>query len=252
MSDRVLPNLKQIALDGLILRCEVGSGVHGLALEGTDDRDEMGVTIEPPVFLLGLQHFEQYVQRDKPEGVRSQPGDLDLVIYSLRKWASLAMKGNPSILLLLFAEPLYVTWLGKELQELAPLIVSREAGPRFLGYLEAQKQRLLRERGTARMPNRGDQNRKYASHMVRLGYQGVELLSTGRISLPMPQDQRDVCLAIKRGDADENEALNTAGILGRELEDLMAEPEGLVPDHPDRTAIDRWLVDCYMRAWNEA
>ncbi len=30
-----------------ILRCEVGSGAHGIATEGKDDRDEMGICIEP-------------------------------------------------------------------------------------------------------------------------------------------------------------------------------------------------------------
>ena len=29
-------------------------------------------------------------------------GDLDVVIYSARKWARLALSGNPSVLLLLF------------------------------------------------------------------------------------------------------------------------------------------------------
>lgn len=38
---------RAVALDGEILRTVVGSGVHGIAIPGTDDHDEMGVFIEP-------------------------------------------------------------------------------------------------------------------------------------------------------------------------------------------------------------
>jgi hypothetical protein len=98
---------KTIAEIGTILRGEVGSGVHGITLPGTDDRDEMGVCIEPPEYVIGLLHFEQYiyrsaVERTGREGARSEHGDLDLVVYSLRKWCRLALKGNPTVLLLLF------------------------------------------------------------------------------------------------------------------------------------------------------
>ena len=33
---------------------QVGSGVHGTAVTGQDDRDEMGVCLEPPQFVTGL------------------------------------------------------------------------------------------------------------------------------------------------------------------------------------------------------
>lgn len=39
---------------GEIIRVLVGSGVHGMAIEGTDDRDEMGVYIQSEREVLGL------------------------------------------------------------------------------------------------------------------------------------------------------------------------------------------------------
>ena len=38
---------RTIAEAGLILRVQVGSGVHGTAIGGQDDRDEMGICLEP-------------------------------------------------------------------------------------------------------------------------------------------------------------------------------------------------------------
>src|SRR4051812_15839533 len=87
-----------------ILRCEVGSGVHGIASAGTDDRDEMGVCLEPYALACGIREtFEQHIYRtaavrECKSDAPSEPGDLDLTIYSLRKWIRLALKGNPTVM----------------------------------------------------------------------------------------------------------------------------------------------------------
>src|SRR5215471_13401772 len=101
-----------IVRHGLILRGTVGSTAHGLHLGGTDDRDEMGVAIEPPSRLIGLVPFEHFIHRTAEERARhdpsadqrhggrtprSRPGDLDLVVYSMRKYARLAANGNPTV-----------------------------------------------------------------------------------------------------------------------------------------------------------
>jgi hypothetical protein len=66
---------REIAGQNTILRGQVGSGLHGVTT-GADDRDEMGVCIEPPAYVIGNARFEQYQFRTQPEGVRSGPGDL--------------------------------------------------------------------------------------------------------------------------------------------------------------------------------
>ncbi|HET6563038.1 MAG TPA: hypothetical protein VFG72_14270 [Marmoricola sp.] len=45
-----------VALPNEILRSVVGSGVHGIAIEGTDDHDEMGIYIEPPASCCRSTH----------------------------------------------------------------------------------------------------------------------------------------------------------------------------------------------------
>lgn len=73
------------------------------------------------------------------------------------------------------------TEVGRQLQLLAPAFASRQAGRRFLGYLEAQRQRLVGERGQrdvnrAELVEQFGYDTKYAMHMLRLGHQGVEAL----------------------------------------------------------------------------
>ena len=246
---------RHIAERGMIVRTLVGSTIHGLALEGTDDRDEMGVCIEPPEWVIGLRHFETWLFRTKPEGVRSEAGDLDLVVHSLRKFSRLALKGNPTVLLVLFVpaeELLLRTPLGDELQALAPAFVSREAGKAFHGYLTAQKQRLLGERGQLRThsPELVDEHgydTKYAMHMVRLGYQGRELLQTGRISLPMREHERARVFAVRRSEVPFNEVMTEIGELERDLEDLLTTSP--LPPKPDRDGVEAFLVRAYREHW---
>lgn len=187
---------RQIAEDGLILRCLAGSGVHGLAIDGQDDRDELGICIEPPEYVIGLKEFSQYIFRSKPEGRRSGPGDLDYTCYSLRKYMRLALAGNPTILLPLFVPEEHLiacTDLGRELRALKPVILSRQAGHRFAGYLESQRRSLLSYDGKGRDVTRPELVEKYGwdtkfgGHMVRLGFQGYELLRDGQLRLPLPE-----------------------------------------------------------------
>jgi predicted nucleotidyltransferase len=239
-----------------IIRAEVGSTIHGVGKPGAEDRDEMGVCIEPPSHVIGLEVFEQYIYRTAKErtgmqDAKSLPGDLDLTVYSLRKYLRLAAKGNPTVLLLLFVpEDRLVTQtpLGKELQALAPSIVSRSAGSQFLGFLTAQKQRLLKERGTAHMPKRSDGGAKYAAHMLRLGYQGIEFLTTGRITLPMPEPEREIVYRCKMGEMDYNQVLNSVGQMEYELRDLLTTSP--LQETPDREVVNDFLVSAYTRRWD--
>lgn len=116
--------------------------------------------VEPPQFVTGLakesngihgrgpsvrlEQYERHTARDRPGGVanRSGGGDLDVIIYSARKWARLALAWNPTVLLVLFVpdeEVIFRNEAGAELVGNAHRFVSRLAAGRFLGYLRGQK-----------------------------------------------------------------------------------------------------------------
>jgi uncharacterized protein len=245
-----------------ILRGLVGSTVHGLNVDdGIEDRDEMGVCVEPLQHAMALrspfQHFiyRSAVEREGREGARSMAGDLDLTIYSLRKWMRLALKGNPTILLLLFTpEDQLVSCdaLGSELRALTPAIISRRIQAPVLGYLQAQKQRLTGERGQKRIhrPELEEMygfDTKYAMQMLRLGFQGVQLLTTGRLSLPMREPERSFLLNVRRGTITEQECLIRAGELEQQLTDLAVTSP--LPEEPDESRVEQWVFGAYRRRW---
>lgn len=249
---------KAVAERNTIIRAVVGSTAHGLNLPGADDRDEMGVCIEPLECFAGFHKFEQYIYRSAAEregksDAPSKAGDLDLTIYSLHKFLRLAMAGNPSVLLLLFVTNcVYKNALGAKLQELAPYIVSREAGKRFLGYMEAQRQRLLGEVGQKKV-NRPELeakhgfDTKYAMHVLRLGFQGVELLSTGRLTLPVVGSVKDFLMGVREGNVTLNECLTRAGELEQELKDLLTTSP--LPEKADEELVEEWMLKTYFEWW---
>jgi uncharacterized protein len=246
-----------------ILRGLVGSTVHGLNVnDGIEDRDEMGICVEPLAEAMSLwAPFEQFiyrsaVEREGRENARSTAGDLDLTIYSLRKWMRLALKGNPTVLLLLFTpddQLMQCDALGAELRALTPAIVSRRVQAPFLGYLQAQKQRLTGERGQKRIhrPELEEMygfDTKYAMHMLRLGFQGMELLTTGRLSLPMREPERSYLLDVRRGKVSEQECFTRASQLEQELTDLATTSP--LPEEPEETRVESWMLDAYLRRWS--
>jgi uncharacterized protein len=70
--------------------------------------------------------------------------------------------------------------------------------------MRAQRRRLLGEQG-GRKANRPDliekygYDTKYAGHAIRLGLQGIEIGTTGRLTLPLAESQRQTCLDIRYG-----------------------------------------------------
>lgn len=247
-----------VALPNEILRSVVGSGVHGIAIEGTDDHDEMGVYIEPPEWVLGVErHREDYIWRTQPEGVRSGHGDTDLVLYSLRKYLRLAIKGNPTVMLPLFAPEeslVVVTPLGEELRNLRTGLLSRLAVERFLGYMRSQHERML-GKSKRDVPNRPELvekygwDVKYGSHALRLAHQGFEIASTGNLSLPMPDRERSRVLAVKRGEVARDEVSAEISRLESAVRALPDEDRSPLPPTAEVVRISAWAIDAQRRDW---
>jgi len=254
--DPVSVGEREIALRNEILRCEVGSSAHGMALPGTSDRDEMGVYVEMPGQLLGIQHTsEHYVSRTQPEGVRSGPGDLDLTLYSLRKYMRLATAGNPTVLVLLYANPISTTPLGEELRALAPKIVSVRAARKFLGYLDGQRERMLGGGKQSHVPKRPElierhgYDTKYASHAVRLGLQGIELMIHGRLRLPMPERALETAMSVKQRQMSFEQVLGHVDSLRARLAERLASGEHTLREEPDMDLLNAWLTHAHLRHW---
>lgn len=264
---------QQVALDGLILLTEVGSTMHGVTQPnvqvekgssneglGGDDVDEMGVCIEHPDYVTGLSRFEQYEYRTQPVNVRSGPGDIDRVVYGLRKYASLAAAGNPTVLMPLFAGQSHLRYIdpyGEAIRDGRGAFLSKQAGRKFLGYLDGQRKRYLDPtRNDSKHVSRPELVEAYGwdtktgYHALRLAIQGSQLMATGHIYLPMVDGDREFLLNVRNGKHSKEyvtELLDTHYIpnLKRDTEN------STLPERPDYDRINSWLNRTYAQFWAE-
>ena len=256
-------NSTEIELPSFIIRefmrCEVGSTAHGVSLPGNDDLDLLGVCIESPAKVFGLHHFEHFIYRtaairEGKQDARSMPGDIDLTVYSLRKFAAMLAKGNPTIMMLLFApivsEPTSeALWIRSQ----SHVFKSKRAGRAFLGYMMAQRRKL--EEG--QNPSHGKRDyliekygfdTKFAMHMLRLGAQGREFMETGEIKLPMIGNAREFLINVRNGLVPLGMCLDVSRVMEEDLK--IAIDKSQLPEHPDEEAIAELVQEMYLSLWH--
>ena len=239
-------------LDSLIHLFVGGSELHGAKVKDTDDLDIYGVYLEPPELVLGLDKQDFYVWSTAGDERRNGPDDVDVCLYSLRKWAGLASKGNPTALHFLFSQnysPKPQPW--EEILKGRGMFLSRQAALQFRGFAESQVRRL-QGLGTGKKGQRHEfidvhgYDVKAAMHVIRLLNEGIKLMRSGTITLPRPE--KELLITIRTGQYGSLErVLTLANTLFLELEEVEAK-SGL-PEKVDRARISKHVSETYLRFW---
>lgn len=88
---------------------------------------------------------------------------------------------------------------------------------------------------------------KYAGHIVRLGFQGEEILLSGKMTLPMPEEQRQLVLKVRTG------GYTLAGvsevIIDAEKRLQAAYEKSTLRLWPDKELVEKWMLRTYLTAW---
>jgi predicted nucleotidyltransferase len=230
-----------------------GSQAHGAKVAGTDDTDWYGVFVEPPGKALGIDRFEHFVYTTGGKVGGNGPNDIDICLYSLRKWAGLAAKGNPSSLHFLFAPLQFHTyWWLAHIKMRSDLFLSRNHVRPFLGFADDQMKRLFGEKGQKNVHRKESEEKfgydtKYAMHVIRLYGEAKELMETGNITLPRPNAAE--LIAIREG----KYKLSDIRTMGRDLEAdaLAASDRSPLPAGVDREKISSVIAEVYRRFWDQ-
>lgn len=237
----------------LLLSGEYGSRAYGTNTVESD-RDVVRVFVEKPKYITGTysQKVAQYSTAE--EGQRSTRVDEDTAEYGLQKFAALCAQGNPSVLAVLFLGGYdYMSDLGEKLIHHRSLFVSKDSGKRFGGYMVSQRMAMTGERN--KRTNRPElvhtygYDTKFAYHVIRLGMLGNELMNTGKIKLPMRDEDVEILMKIRAGKYSKDEVLEMSKKLETELDQAIK--ESILPDHADRDAISKLMHEIYMEAWGE-
>jgi predicted nucleotidyltransferase len=230
-----------------------GSALHGVKLQGTDDTDVYGIYVEKPWLALGLESMEHFVASTSPQTRRNSSSDVDVICYSLRRWASLASKGNPTILHSLFtpAGSSEVEW--SNIIERREIFLARTHSKKYLGYADAQLKRMCGKRGIGKHGQRPEiigkfgYDTKAAMHTLRLLYEGIELVKDHWVTLPRASRERDLLLSVRRGEWSEERVIRHANRLMKTLQES-AEASSL-PETVNLANVSRLVGQIYLEHW---
>jgi predicted nucleotidyltransferase len=233
----------------------MGSILHGTYVpkedpDSIDDVDIMAVVVPSPKWLLGLNQWEHWVrQRD----------ELDVVVYSLRKFVGLLLKANPNVVGLLWLQPEFIVAKHSAFEAFIRnrhAFSSRRAYESFVGYAESQLDKMGAPGHRAYMGAKRKElvarfgyDCKNAAHSVRLLRMGIEFLETGELHVFRTSDADEI-RAIKRG-------LWTLEQVKQEVDRLSdriaaARERSPLPPEPDAMLAERLLIETTQQVWAQS
>lgn len=214
----------------ILLSGVVGSTAYGLA-GPESDVDRLGVYAAPTVAFHGLH---------PPLGkaatvVEHEPGDA--TFHEAGKLAALLSRGNPTVTELLWLDAYEVeTELGRELVGIRSAFLSaKRIRDAYFGYATAQFRRLL-DTGQfqSKMRKRAS---KHGRHLLRLLNQGLELYSTGHLTIRVT----DPDWYITNGELIADNPEHARRFL-HEAETKFDAATSPLPERPDEATVERWLL----------
>lgn len=228
-----------------------GSHQHGARIAEKADLDICGIYIPDAPQVIGLDRAEHFVGGTGDDHTRNTPDDVDIVLYSLRKWAHLTAKGNPTVLSYLFMPAFaYGVWREIIVPSTALFVASSHANA-FCGFANAQIQRINGERGTGKHGQRDPLIEEFGwdckagMHVIRMMLECRELLLTGRMTFPNPEVQ--TLLAIRRGEWSRDRVTREHLLMEEEIRDL--QNGSTLPKVVDRGAISSLISYAHLRHW---
>jgi uncharacterized protein len=210
----------------------VGSTAYGLDTEDSDV-DRLGVFAAPTTALVGLHPPQPSVVSSKPDATFHEAG----------KFASLALKVNPTITELMWLpDDLYEarTGLGSALIAIRSSFLSQKAVRNaYLGYATQQFRRLENRGDGSFSADTRKRTAKHARHLYRLHAQGIMLWETGHLTVRLPHGDAILCRAfgddVAAGDIDAGRRVIA---WAEEVFDTSRTP---LPEKPDEGAVEFWL-----------
>lgn len=234
---------KDIPPPRILLSTTVGSIAHGTSTP-TSDHDVRAVFLQPTRVVLSLGNYQKFIET---------PG-LDENAWELAHFLYLSLRCNPFTLEALYTKPDFASPEGLELRDLFSKFLSRyKVKGAFGGFAEQQRLDMLGLKKAKKSPKKPvppnpKRRAKSMSHYLRVLYNGVELLQTGKMTIRIVDTEiGPKVLAAKRGEMTVEEAVAIGTQLDEQLR--LAFTRSPLPDDADITPINDFLLRVREKNW---
>jgi Predicted nucleotidyltransferase len=227
----------------LIYSSIAGSHSYGTNIEGSD-MDIRGVFVPHREFLVGLKNIDEW----------THPEDEDTKYFSLFKFLTLALEGNPNVVEQLFVDPKHIIFMneyGKELYDLRKEFLTKNAYGRFGGYAYSQMKRLNSKNNGSHhgshksLIEKYGYDTKHAMHLKRLYHMGIMILETHNLQTMLPPEIVEDLIFTRNGGYTLEEIKLQNEELNEKLEKAMK--NSTIPNYPDFDKINKWAVSVVDR-----
>ena len=205
-----------------------GSHSHNTNMPGSDT-DYLGVYVAPTKQIVSLDKPPQTIDGKSP----------DVESHEVEKYCHLLIKGNPSMIEMLWTEIMCVAspeW--EELRLIRNQFLSCQVVKQYLGYARGQLGRL--DAGTRLHTKGGDYNTKWAYHMIRVLGDALQIAKGGEPEVWKEGEEHALLMQIRNGDFRSEEVVSMAKERTAAVEAL--QPWRL-PENGNRAALNKWLLD---------
>jgi len=195
---------QEMALKNLIYKIRTGSALYGTYVEGSSDEDFSGIFLPDKDYVMGIKSIEQVELSQKAsKSIRNQAGDVDYTIYALPKFIQLLLGNNPNIIEFMYVPKpcqIFTSKYSDQLIENRHLFLSKKAYHTFKGYAYTQRRKLEVKKenmtGRTELAEKFGYDVKFASHIIRLLLEVLQILTEKTLTFPLPQNNlvRDIKL----------------------------------------------------------
>lgn len=176
----------------------------------TSDTDFSGVYLYPTRELLSVRlpnekGLSDNFKFDKEEGANHNKEDWpDYQFFEVGRFAELLLKGNPSIIEMLFTDNLTLmtpTW--ERLRAIRDRFLCQESVKQYVGYMQGQLRRLTAHDGKKGLHTKGGgYNEKWAYHILRLA-EDAKRIATGQCPVVWKEGpERDFLMRVRNNEFD--------------------------------------------------
>lgn len=217
-----------------IFKTLTGSRLYGYH-RANSDYDYRGVFLAPIDQILGLTRLQE---TQKQMITSTDHETSDNVFYELRKFCNLALKGNPNILEIIFAQQEH--WRSVD-PYWVPFYVDRHAflskqlyAP-YHGFMVSEIKKLEK-----------NYDQKGAANAWRLGIQAVQILETGTFNPTLEPIDAQTMRAIREGSIPQ-ETMLTALRFTLETELPQALSHSKLPEKPNTNLVSQLCIETYRQ-----